>query len=112
MGWVKVLLLLPLIIRLIHAVEGIVSGAKQGQVKKELVMEVIGALLSALVSGGVIAEAERKQAADIFSGLVDQAISILNDLGIFKHSGSSAYGFESDVGKVAGGTILGKGVAK
>jgi len=87
MNWLKILLLLPMVLRLISVVESIVSGARQGQVKKDLVMSFIGQLITMLVSYGVIRQEEVSEVLKVFDQLIDVVVELLNSLGAFKHSG-------------------------
>jgi len=87
MNWLKIIMLVPMVLRLISVVESIVSGARQGQVKKDMVMSFIGQLIAMLVSYGVIRQEEVSDVLKVFDQLIDVVVELLNSLGAFKHSG-------------------------
>ena len=82
MGFLKILMLLPVLLSLVRSAEGLVEGVKKGDVKKALVMEVLDVILGAMVSYGVLRQGELVAVRDVFSVLVDQVVSWLNDAGV------------------------------
>jgi hypothetical protein len=86
MQYLKLLGILPLILQLIKSAEGIVEGAKKGEVKKTFVMNVLTTIVNGLVSFQVIKDVEVAPILEVFGQLVDNSVDFLNTLGVLKTS--------------------------
>lgn len=86
MGWLKILSYVPMIIQLMVAIERIVTGAKMGEMKKELVMGVIRGIVDGVVNLGLITKDEGDSAVLYLSDIVDSVVGFMNDAGVFKHA--------------------------
>lgn len=89
MGWLIVLEMLPLVFSLVTAVEGIIKGVKQGQVKKDAVMQALQGVMQMMVRAGVLKDAEAAEALKVLGLVVDQVVAILNGLGVLKGAAGS-----------------------
>ncbi|MGE5508448.1 MAG: hypothetical protein ACM3RP_08220 [Chitinophagales bacterium] len=74
--------LLPEILSAVRSVEALITGAKQGQLKKELVMGLISA---ALDIGDDFVSFDKAKALAVASALIDNIVAALHLVGEFKH---------------------------
>lgn len=82
MGWLQVMMLLPLILQLVRGIEDVIAGAKQGELRKTAVMAALGAVLQAMVSVGSLKADQVGEITSILSAVVDQVVGFLNGLGV------------------------------
>ena len=78
MGWIKwvvfALEIAPKVLELVKKVEETIGGG-QGEVKKSIVVSAVEAAAPEPAAVGIVGE------------MVDKQVSVLNEAGIFKHSG-------------------------
>jgi len=79
-----ILRLLPTILSLVTLVETFIKQTKQGQVKKELVLEVLDGLASVAAASKVITIEEWNEIKPLLSEIIDSVVAALNALGVFK----------------------------
>jgi hypothetical protein len=84
--YLKYLTMLPLLVNLIEDAETVYRGAKQGQVKKEHVINALNIMWSMVQGFGLFKELSFEQIAPEISQTIDAVVAWLNRFGVFKHA--------------------------
>lgn len=82
-----ILMLVPIVFRMILAVEKIIKELRAGPAKKDTVLGLARMLLTALVKADMIKESDLDDIMGVLSVMVDSVVDLLNSLGVFKHAG-------------------------
>lgn len=80
---------LPVALQIVQQVEGIVQGAKQGSVKKDLAVGLVKSGLDVAVKAGGLKSADAEIIKGYTPDLVDTTVSVLNTAGVLKHQEQS-----------------------
>jgi len=87
MNWLHLLSIIPSILQVIASAEVIITGARQGKAKKEMVMRMVSEFLGILVKLDRIKPDEVQAVQDAMGSLIDKIVGVFNVNGLFSKSG-------------------------
>jgi len=79
MGWLQILKLVPLVLRLVQTAEQMFQGRGEGAKKKKLVVSALESVVGGMETFGGLGGASKAEVVDVLGGIVDEAVVLGNE---------------------------------